>query len=152
MYCYTDSHNVYVLAASLPVQVCIIPVSFTCMVARQQRKNSTTLALRKSWQTRGCRGPQPQCWSASPPDEDFSSTSADDDSDLVDGVVDQSAAQVDDERFLLALARPAMSPPRPASAHRSGRSVSVVPLERIVGRSIGHGRVQVTHQGQCGTS
>jgi len=107
-------------------------------VARQQRKKSTTLALRKTWQQRGCTGPQPHCSSTSAPDDDLSSTSTDDDSDLLDSVVD-------DDRCLTLTGSPEAATSAlaaGASRHTSGKSASAVSLDCIVSTSVvvGHYR------------
>lgn len=73
-------------------------------------------------------GPQPHC---SSPDDVLGSTSTDDDSDLLDGVVDH-----DDRLFLPLTASSARTAKAllasGASRQRSGKSVRAVPLDCIV--------------------
>jgi len=106
------------------------------MVAKQQRKNSTTLALRKTWQQCGCMGPHPHFWSASLSDDERSSASTDDDTVLLDGV--------DDDRFGPATATSSLLAAG-ASRQRSGRTVIVVLVEqRIV--DVDASRVLLAHR------
>jgi len=102
----------------------------TCMVARQQRKNRTTLGFRKIWQQRGCTGPQPQRSSLF-----VTSLSTEDDSDLLDCVADQSSG-VWATHVVLSGCLTALwvvgGPGRGSRRQRSGRSVIAVLLDCMI--------------------